>query len=115
MVLVRKVDINELQPTDIDLDPKISKYYATTFPLLREDVNMPEIWVINDQMYISDGHHQIADRYQRRNKIHAICHTPKNCNISSNAYAFVIAEILKKAQIARRKGIRHIQDLQVKL
>jgi len=113
--LLKEIDINELQPTDLDLSQETLKYYASTFPLL-ENHNHPEVWFLNSQYYLVDGHHQIKDRLTTRNKTSFIgkCYTPENCGVGPEVYGELIDLILKKAKKAEAKGIKHISDLPTK-
>ena len=112
MSLLKEVDINKLNPTDLDLSFKTISYYAWTFPLL-EQHKPPEVWMIDNQMYIADGHHQIQDRYTRNNRIIIRLFTPENCGIGPCIYEGIMDFILKKAQKAREQGISHIKDLKI--
>ena len=111
--LLKQVHVDELQPTDINLESTTLNFYANTFPLLR-NVPVPEIWVLSGKMYIVDGHKQIRDNYNRgRYSFLAKCIVPEELTIGKDAYGYVLALILEKAKIAERKGYRHIRDLPI--
>lgn len=112
--LVKEINIHELQPTDIDLSSSTRDYYSNTFPLL-EMHDRPEIWILDGQMYIADGHHQIHDRINNQGKqtIYATCYTTENCGVGEDIHAYIISVLLEKANQARKLGIRHINDLPI--
>jgi len=110
--MLMEIGIDELQPTEVNLDSRTMGFYESCFPLLRE-INPPEVWIIDNKAYIADGNNQVYDRYRRgKSKIFTQVFTPKTCNVSSDAYMMVVEEILKKAKIAQNQGITHISHLE---
>jgi len=112
-MVLTKVSIDELQPTDLDLVSETIFFYRTTFPLLRDNFP-PEVWMLRGKMYIADGNNQVYDFYERgRKNILVKLFTPENCSMSSDAYEYALSQVLEKAGEAEDRGIRHISDLKI--
>jgi hypothetical protein len=110
---LKQVRIDELQPTDLDLSKKTLDYYSETYPIFRQSA--VEVWNIDGQTYISDGHHQLFDDRKRgRNQATVKCYSPENCGVGPEISAYIIAELLRKASKARKRGIRDIEDLRIR-
>lgn len=113
MYLVKQIEIDQLQPTDVILKLEKVLSFASTFPLLRDN-SLPQIWEIDKKMYISDGHHRIHDLYRRERKtISAVCFTPENCGVGPEVYEEIVDYILEESRNAKEKGITHISDLEI--
>ncbi len=100
-------------PTEIFLRRTSLVFLESTFPLLRE-IDPPEVWEINNALYIADGHNQIFDLYVRnRREISVNYFSRENCRVGPEVYECIIDDIMKKRRAAERFGFNHVADLPI--
>ncbi|MEK6871324.1 MAG: hypothetical protein AABX16_00300 [Nanoarchaeota archaeon] len=108
---LREVNIYELQPSEISLNDRSIEFYSETFPLLRDN-DYPEIWELDGEMVISDGHNQLYDRLQRgKSRMFVNYFTRENCGVGKSVYDYIIDELRNCVAQAKKRGIRRITDL----
>ena len=110
MSQIKQVALSTLQPTQARVGIPSVAFFNNT---LEEDkIPIPEVWLIEDKLYIADGHHRIFDKYLReRKEIKVLCHSISDCGVSRAAYDDVTEKILQQAKEIENRGIYHIEDL----
>ncbi len=110
---IKRFNIDILKPTDLFLRRSSLAFLESTFPLLRE-IEPPEVWEINHNFYIADGHNQIFDLYVRNKKeVTANYLSRANCKVGPEVYESIIDDIMKKRKIAERFRFNHVADLPI--
>ena len=111
-MLIRLLDIADLQPTQTKV---VLPIIADLNNSLDQHKEKAEVWMINGQAYIADGHHKIFDGYLKLfKKIPALYYSPKTCNLGPGAYQYLIERILRRGQRVKKAGILHVKDMQFK-
>lgn len=101
------IDIENLQPTQPDLTKKTQEFFKITFPLLR-DIPAPEVWNINGEFLIADGHNQLYERYilHHKNKAYVRLHSEDN-----SSYTFIKDELIRKRDETKKRNVYSIKDM----
>ncbi len=107
------LNIDELQPThDTLLVLRVVDYSLKSSR--NQKIDFPEVWRINNEYYISDGHHRLFLRYlDKETQIPVFLYKEGKENLGFGAYESVVAYLLKGVKKARQKQITHISQLQI--
>ena len=106
------IEIADLQPTQAKVGLLTIAYYNNPEP--KEQSPLPEVWRIDGQIYISEGHHDIFDQYLRKQtKTPVLMHSPETCKVSKQAYECFTEKLLRRGKRLVRAGITHIKDLKL--
>jgi len=112
--MITEIEIGKLQPTDTELNKNTLDYYSKKSNTAQYD-QIPEIWDINGELLISNGHNQLYDLHNRfsleTTKVQY--YTQENCGVGKEISSSITSTLEEKAKIAKSKGITKITDLKI--
>jgi hypothetical protein len=112
MTNIVPIEIERLQPTKTVVSKEKLDELKSTYPLLRDNTP-PEIWDINGEFLIVEGHNQLYDRLNI-NKITTMfvkLVSLQNLGDSFPAYSFIADDLLRKRDEARKQNVYSIKDM----
>jgi len=104
---IKFLHIERLQPIESEVELDRVAFYKNHPEKYRD--SLPEVWYLNDDYVLADGHHKIFAKHLNGSLIiPVIYHSPYN---TSRNYEYLSKEILERVKEVRRKGIFRIKQL----
>ena len=103
------LDIENLQVTQPDLKKETLEFLAEN-----SIDSLPEVWNIQGDYVIADGHHRIRTALEKGyKKIMVLYHSSRKMSIGKAAYEYLVGEIKERAEACRKNKILRVSQMRV--